>query len=157
MVFYYFSWLFIIQWSPPGGSTAAPLVLADLLQQSLFWQVSDKFSSSSWRSWCAAMLRCIFGKCMLWTHILQVHVWNAYLTIAWLQSLFGKCIVGKLMPDAVAVPGAQIDTKNIQTSLPKYRFWKPECFQKASWSRIFYTRRFWSQNGTTIQLLRNYF
>ena len=35
--------------APLGGVPPPPLVLADPLQELLFWQVSDKFSSSSWQ------------------------------------------------------------------------------------------------------------
>ena len=50
----------------------------------------------------------------------QVHHWEALLTSAQVERLFGKCIVGKSMPDAVAAPRAPKDTKDTQTTLPKY-------------------------------------
>ena len=40
--------------APLGGVPPPPLVLADLLQELLFWPVSDKFPSSSWQPCCAA-------------------------------------------------------------------------------------------------------
>ena len=35
--------------APLGGVPPPPLVLADPLQELLFWKVSDKFPSSSWQ------------------------------------------------------------------------------------------------------------
>ena len=40
--------------APLGGVPPPPLVVADPLQESLFWQVSDKFLSSSWQPCFAA-------------------------------------------------------------------------------------------------------
>ena len=124
-------------------------------------------SYSSWGS--------LFGKRMFGTHIWQVlhwmpisqgldwmlgwqvHHWEADLASSWLENLFCKCIVGKPMPDAVAAPGTQKDTKNTEKSLPEYHFWKPKCLELASWNPIFFPIRFWSQNGTTSQVHSNIF
>ena len=118
-----------------------------------------------WDAYLASiLLRRLFEKRLRGMLGWQVHHWEAYLAGSWLESLFGKCIVGKPMPDAVAVPKAQKDTKDNQKSLqqyqfwmPKYQFWKPKCLKIASWSSIFFPSRFWIQNGTTIRLPSNIF
>ena len=87
----------------------------------------------------------------------QVHHWEAYLASSCLESLFGKCIVGKPMPDVVASSKAKKDTKNTQKLMPKCRIWKPKCLKIASWSPILFPSRFWSQNGTTTLVHPNHF
>ena len=112
--------------APLGGVPPPLLVLADLLQESLFWQVSDKFLSRSWQPCCAAgsldcccycchselfdlqkvscVLFCCYssggsllGKCMFGTHIWQVLYSDTYLSSARLVRLVGKYIIAKLI------------------------------------------------------------
>ena len=108
-----------------------------------------------WDAYLAStLLRCLFHKRLIAS--LSQH-WEAFLASACLESLLGKCIVGTPIPDAVAAPRAQKDTKNTQKSSPEDRFWKPKCSKIASWSFIFFPSRFWSQNGTCAQVHPNIF
>ena len=61
------------------------------------------------------------------------------------------------MIDTTATPRAPKNIENIQKNMPKCLFLKRKCFEIATWNPIFSPIRFWSQNGTTIQLHQSYF
>ena len=97
---FYFIW-FYMNYSieaPLGGVPPPPLVLADLLQELLFWPVSDKFLSSSCQLyWTAAALwdrnrKDKRTKCMIGKPSWQLHDSDAYFASASFGSLFNKCM-----------------------------------------------------------------
>ena len=99
----------------------------------------------------SAVLRCLFDKRLIGTLVWQVHDRKLIWRVQGFRSLFGKCMIGKPVSHAVAAPRAQKDAKSIQTSLPKYQFWKPKCIKITSWSPIFFPNRFWNKDGNTSQ------
>ena len=60
----------------------------------------------------STLLRCLVDKRLIGTLDWQVHDRKLIWRVQGFRSLFGKCIVGKPMPDAAAAPKPQTDTKN---------------------------------------------